>query len=239
MLQITPIDRRRSAVTQIHTQLRDWIVTGRSKPGELMSEPKLAERFGLSRTPIREAIKKLEEEGLLDIYPQVGSVVAPINVDVVRDSQFIRETLECRTIELAVAAATASDIVQLRQIIKDQQGMVKRLDREGFFISDDLFHEALMRMSGRRSAWRIIMMTKAQLDRVRYLSLEDNDWLAMVLAEHRDIVGAVASHDAAKAVSAMQTHLRTVLAAIDRMVLAHPKYFTASTTPAEPSAQAS
>src|SRR5918995_823159 len=155
MLQITPIDRRRSAVTQIHTQLRDWIVTGRSKPGELMSEPKLAERFGLSRTPIREAIKKLEEEGLLDIYPQVGSVVAPINVDVVRDSQFIRETLECRTIELAVAAATASDIVQLRQIIKDQQGMVKRLAREGFFISDDLFHEALMRMSGRRSAWRI------------------------------------------------------------------------------------
>lgn len=238
MLQITPIDRRRSAVTQIHTQLRDWIVTGRSKPGELMSEPKLAERFGLSRTPIREAVKKLEEEGLLDIYPQVGSVVAPINVDVVRDSQFIRETLECRTIELAVAAATASDIVQLRQIIKDQQGMVKRLDREGFFISDDLFHEALMRMSGRRSAWRIIMMTKAQLDRVRYLSLEDNDWLAMVLAEHRDIVGAVASQNAAKAVSAMQTHLRTVLAAIDRMVLAHPEYFTAPATQAGTSAQA-
>jgi GntR family transcriptional regulator, rspAB operon transcriptional repressor len=239
MLQVTPIDRRRSAVIQIHAQLRDWIVTGRSKPGELMSEPKLAERFGLSRTPIREAIKKLEEEGLLDIYPQVGSVVAPINVDVVRDSQFIRETLECRTIELTTAAATASDIVQLRQIIKDQQGMVKRLDREGFFISDDHFHEALMRMSGRRSAWRIVMMTKAQLDRVRYLSLEDNDWLAMVFAEHREIVGAVASRNAAKAVSAMQTHLRTVLAAIDRMVLARPEYFTVPTTPTEPSARVS
>jgi GntR family transcriptional regulator, rspAB operon transcriptional repressor len=239
MLQITPIDRRKSAVMQIHAQLRDWIVTGRSKPGELMSEPKLAERFGLSRTPIREAVKKLEEEGLLDIFPQVGSVVAPINAEVVRDSQFIRETLECRTVELAVAAATASDIAQLRQIIKHQQGLIKRSDKEGFFKSDDHFHETLMRMSGRRSAWRIVMTTKAQLDRVRYLSLEDNAWLSMVFAEHCEIVEAVASRNAAKAVSAMQAHLRTVLAAIDRMVLAHPEYFTVPTTPAEPSAQAS
>jgi GntR family transcriptional regulator, rspAB operon transcriptional repressor len=239
MLQIIPIDRRRSAVMQIHTQLRDWIVTGRSKPGELMSEPKLAERFGLSRTPIREAIKKLEEEGLLDIFPQVGSVVAPINVDVVRDSQFIRETLECRTIELAVAAATARDIARLRRLIKEQRGLVERSDREGFFRSDDRFHEALMQMSGRRSAWRIVMTTKAQLDRVRYLSLEDNDWLAMVFGEHCGIVEAVASRDAARAVSAMQAHLRTVLAAIERMVLAHPEYFTASTAQVGPSVRAS
>jgi len=239
MLPVTPIDRRRSAVLQIHAQLRDWIVTGRSKPGELMSEPKLAERFGLSRTPIREAVKKLEEEGLLDIFPQVGSVVAPINVEVVRDSQFIRETLECRTIELAVATASASDIVQLRKIIAAQQDLVETSDREGFFKSDDHFHETLMRMSGRRSAWRIVMTTKAQLDRVRYLSLEDSDWLAMVFAEHCEIVEAVASRDAAKAVSAMQAHLRTVLAAIERMVVAHPEYFAAPAAHGEPAVQAS
>ena len=63
------------------------------------------------------------------------------------------------------ATASASDIVQLRTIIKDQQGLVETSDKEGFFRSDDHFHETLMRMSGRRSAWRIVMTTKAQLEK--------------------------------------------------------------------------
>src|SRR3712207_480156 len=84
MLEPLPLDRYKNAAVQVHAQLREWIVSGRLKPGDLVSEPKMAECFGVSRTPIREAIKRLAEESLLKIYPQVGSIVAAIDVEVVR-----------------------------------------------------------------------------------------------------------------------------------------------------------
>jgi DNA-binding GntR family transcriptional regulator len=220
-----PLDRRYSAAAQAYELVREWIVTGRLRPGETLSEPKMAENFGVSRTPVREVFKRLQEEGLLEIFPQVGSVVAPIDIEVVRDSQFIRETLEARTIELAVEVAGDADIATLRAAIMRQKFLVDTGNKAGFFSADDEFHEALMRMSGHRSAWRTVMMSKAQLDRVRYLSLEDADWLAMVFTEHCEIVDAVAERDAVRAVAAMRAHLRTVFAAINRVASRHPDYF--------------
>jgi len=225
MLEPLPLDRYKNAAVQVHTQLREWIVSGRLKPGDLVSEPKMAECFGVSRTPIREAIKKLAEESLLKIYPQVGSIVAAIDVEVVRDSQFIRETLEARTVELAAASATPEDVSHLRRIIEQQKVLVEGMDRDGFFISDNQLHEMLMQMSGHRSAWRIVQTIRAQIDRLRYLSLADTDWLEGSFAEHLDIVNAVADGNAASALEAMRVHQRRVLAAIDRMIAAHPEFF--------------
>ncbi|MBB3454347.1 DNA-binding GntR family transcriptional regulator [Rhizobium sp. BK313] len=220
-----PIDRRQNAAQQIHRQLRDWIITGQLKTGAILSEPRLADLFGISRTPIREAMKKLEEESLLDIFPQVGSMVAPIEIDIVRDSQFIRETLEVRTIELATENVTSSNIATLRGIIERQRVLVEAKDPHGFFVADDELHDTFMRIAGRPSVWSLLTTTNAHLNRVRYLSLEDLSWLRMVFEEHCDIVEAVAAHDVDRATHSMRDHLRSVLAAVERVAIAYPEYF--------------
>ncbi|MEP7276539.1 MAG: GntR family transcriptional regulator, partial [Betaproteobacteria bacterium] len=106
--------RRRGASGTAFAWLRDEILSGRMRPGQALSENELAQRLGLSRTPIREAIIRLESEGLLTVRPQVGTTVAPIDVEAVADVQFLREAIECRTVALAAKRATAADARELR-----------------------------------------------------------------------------------------------------------------------------
>ena len=95
---LKPLDRRQNTAAQAYAQLRAWIISGELRPGQVISEPKMAMTFGVSRTPIREVFKRLQDEQLLDIFPQQGTVVSPIDIALVRSNQFIRETLELRTI---------------------------------------------------------------------------------------------------------------------------------------------
>src|SRR5689334_14891947 len=111
-----PLDRRVSAATQLYPKLRELIVTAVLRPGEPLSEARVAEQFGVSRTPVREAFKRLAEEGFLRIYPQLGTFVSPIQLDAVADSQFIRETLECRAVVLAAEHMTPDG----RKTLKDR-----------------------------------------------------------------------------------------------------------------------
>ncbi len=94
-------DRARGASGTAFAWLRDEILSGRLRPGQALSENEIAQRLGVSRTPVREAIIRLESEGLLVVRPQVGTTVAPIDVDAVSDVQFLREAIECRTVGLA------------------------------------------------------------------------------------------------------------------------------------------
>ena len=113
---------------RLRDALEEDIVAGRLRPGQRLDEAGLAERFGVSRTPIREALLKLAEEGLVDIYPQHGSFVAPIRLTDVYDAQFVRESLECSAISLAAEKIDADQSRQLRAV----------LDRQNAFHKDDI-----------------------------------------------------------------------------------------------------
>lgn len=219
-----PIDRRHNTAQQAYAQLRAWIISGELRPGQVISEPKMALTFGVSRTPIREVFKRLQDEKLLDIFPQQGTVVSPIDIDLVRTNQFIRETLELRTISLAAAQASSADIERLRAQMVTQSQMVKARDHRAFFAADDFFHESLINIAGQPAVWTVIVDAKAQIDRVRHLSLEDPEWLERIYLEHLAITEAIAQHDTAKAIEAMGQHLHTVFAAIDRIAMAHPHF---------------
>ncbi len=92
-------------------------------------------------------------------------------------------------------------------------------------------HRTLMMIAGRPFVWQVIAGAKAQLDRVRFLSLEDAQWPGMIMQQHRDIVDRVAAHDAAAAVGVMTAHLRTAFAAIGRIAAAHPDFFEGARAP--------
>ncbi|NBS00608.1 MAG: GntR family transcriptional regulator [Rhizobiales bacterium] len=221
---LKPLDRRQNTAAQAYAQLRAWIISGELRPGQVISEPKMAMTFGVSRTPIREVFKRLQDEQLLDIFPQQGTVVSPIDIALVRSNQFIRETLELRTIALAATLADVQDIAGLHAQMEAQKQLVREGNHRRFFAADDHFHETLIGIAGQPAVWKTIEDAKAQIDRVRHLSLEDPDWLRRIYTEHLAITDAIACHDAAEAVEAMQSHLHTVYVAIDKIALAHPHF---------------
>jgi DNA-binding GntR family transcriptional regulator len=215
----------RASARQIHADLRGRIVRGELRPGETLSEGAIAERYGLSRTPVREVVWRLSEEGLLRVVPQVGSFVAPISIAAVKDSRFVREALECRAIEESAPAVTPAQVAALRASLAAQTEAIGASDIPRFFALDDAMHRTLMEIAGHPLVWPVISGAKAQLDRVRYLSLEEPDWPDMILGQHGELIDAVAAHDGAAARAVMQRHLRTVLAAIDRIALEHAEFF--------------
>ncbi|SEG68109.1 GntR family transcriptional regulator [Bosea lathyri] len=221
----------RQSTEQIHRLLRTDVLTAVLRPGEAMSEARMAVRFGVSRTPVREAFKRLVEEGFLMVVPQVGTFVAPIDLASVHDSQFVRETLECRTVVLAAKHIDDAGKAALEQHVVQQERDLDIGDRAGFFEHDDQFHAELARLAGHPSVWSLIEGVKAQLDRVRCLSLESAAWPGMILRQHREIAEAVITGNEAAAEKAMRAHLRTVFDAIQTIAQSHVDAFAGTAPP--------
>jgi DNA-binding GntR family transcriptional regulator len=215
----------RATGQQVYEDLHGQIVRGQLRPGDSLTETRIGEAYGLSRTPVREVFWRLGEEGFLRVIPQVGTFVAPINIPAVYDAQFVRETLECRAVADAAAAASPTDIIVLRQLLQQQREAVAIGDFARFFAQDEQMHRQLMLLAGRPFVWQVITSAKAQLDRVRFLSLEQGTWPGMILDQHAQIIDCVAAHDAAGAVAIMTAHLRTAFAAIERIAAENPHFF--------------
>jgi GntR family transcriptional regulator, rspAB operon transcriptional repressor len=220
-----PAESVQAAGVRLYADLHGDIITGRLRPGANLSETKVAEHYGISRTPVREVFRRLAEEGFLRVVPQVATYVAPINLAAVTDSQFIRETLECRAVALSAEKAGPREIRALRQELKLQEQAIAAGNRARFFASDEAMHRILMTTAGYPAVWDLIGSAKAQLDRVRHLSLEQHDWLEMIFRQHRSIVDRTAAHDAVGAEAAMREHLRTVFAAVERIAAEHAEFF--------------
>jgi DNA-binding GntR family transcriptional regulator len=219
------LPRAEPMTSRIYDALRELIVTMALRPGEAMSEARFAERLGVSRTPVREVFRRLADEGFLRIVPQVGTFVAPIQLQVVYDSQFIRETLEDRTVRLAAERITKADEAALAENLERQSRAVDAADFRAFFTADEAFHAELIRISGRPAVWRVIKEVKAQLDRVRYLSLESEEWLKRIFGQHRVIAEHVIAHQPDRAEDAMRNHLRNIFAAIEWIAANNKEFF--------------
>ncbi len=224
-LRIERFEPARAKASRLYARLHGDILTGRIHPGVALSEKLLAEQNGISRTPVREVFQRLIQDGLLRVVPQIGSFVAPINLAAVADGQFIREALECLAVRRAASAVTAAQRIALRRQIAAQRQRIAAGDQHGFFVLDETMHRAILDIAGHGTVWQVIASVKAQLDRVRHLSLEDPDWLAMIFREHQDIVDRIAARDEDGAADAMQHHLRTVFAAVERIAAAHAEFF--------------
>ncbi|HTZ77718.1 MAG TPA: GntR family transcriptional regulator [Stellaceae bacterium] len=218
--------RRDTISAQVHQHLRQQIIRGRYLPRQRVSENELAAALGVSRTPVREALGKLQDERLIETVPQRGTIIAPIPVADVYANQFVREALECATIARAAERASASDARRLRALLDGQREA--RESDDAFFAADEAMHQELMRIAGEPSVWRVVETAKLQLDRVRHLTVRSQVKRQAVLREHAAIVQRVVAHDAAGAVAAMRQHLRGVFASIEPIMREHPEFFVAA-----------
>jgi GntR family transcriptional regulator, rspAB operon transcriptional repressor len=225
-----------STASEVFQHLREKIVRGEWVPGQKLSENEVAKALGLSRTPIREAFIRLRQEALIRVYPQSGTVVSPIDLRDVEDSQFLRETLECRTVALAAERCTPEHARELRILIERQWSCCVAGREAEFVAADDEMHRYLVTISGRQAIWRVVRDAKAQLDRVRHMSLQDAAWIKRNVAEHEAIVERVISRDSDGATAAMREHLRNVFQSIERIAREHRDFFdgpSGSCTPPE------
>jgi GntR family transcriptional regulator, rspAB operon transcriptional repressor len=222
------LQRSGPVVREIYAGLRKRILVGELLPGVAISEVQFSEQIGVSRTPVREVFRRLADEGLLRILPQVGTFVAPIQLRAVYDSQFVRETLECRTIVLAASKITSRAADDLEDFLTLQKRAIRDNDLERFFDADDRMHTYLIGLGGYPAIWELIQGVKAQLDRVRYMSLESGDWLGRIFEQHELIIARVTEADASGAEAAMREHLQSVFLTIERLAQNKPELFEGS-----------
>jgi GntR family transcriptional regulator, rspAB operon transcriptional repressor len=218
--------RRQTMGVQVHALLRREIITGRLLPRTMLSEQELSQRFGTSRTPVREALIKLAEENLVTTYPQYASFVAPISLADVFDNQFVREAIECAAVERAVELIEPPQAKALTAILDRQRLMHRAGDDDGFFQADEGMHAQIMAVAGHPNAWRMVENLKAQLDRVRHLNLRQTRKRSAVLAEHGVIIERLIARDTAAAVGAMRVHLRGLFRSVEILRNENAAYFT-------------
>jgi len=206
-VSLATIDRSGRAWQQVYTALRNAIVAVELEPGLTVSEAELAVHLGISRTPVREALIRLSEEGLVGIYPHLGTVIAPISRPKVQQSLVVRSALECRSIRDTVRVIAEPDVSRLYAAIADQKRAVRNRDDDGFLVADDLMHRTMVEIAGNTDIWKVIQSTKAHHDRVRHLSSHLPAHNRERIAEHAAIVDAVARGDAVAAESLLERHL--------------------------------
>ena len=214
-----------SARDRVYTALREAIVSAELEPGRRLSENELAERLGVSRTPVREALVRLRDDRLVAIVPQLGTFVTLMDPAAVADAHFVREALECAAIRLACGRVQPEHLAQLRGNIAEQERADAAGDADAFDRLDEGLHRTLCELSGREVAWRLSRRARGQLDRVRRLSLPEAGFRAQMIAEHHTVVDAVAAQDADAAETALRQHLRTALSSLPDIRRAHPEFF--------------
>jgi len=222
--------RAGSARSGVYELLRDAIVSLRLKPHERISYDALAEQLGISRTPVREAVLQLAEEGLVDLRPQSGTFVAPISLEAVREAQFIREALEVAAVRAAIDRVGDRELAELGANLAGQREADATHDTDRFYALDEALHRRLMELSGFPGAWRVAEQSRAQLNRVRILSLPGPDVIGRLVAQHVEIVERLRAGDAAGAEAVMRDHLRLVYRDLPEIERRHPDYFARPTT---------
>ncbi len=189
--------------------LREAIITGELKPGERLMEIKLAKELGVSRTPVREAIRKLELEGLVIMTARKGAEVAPINEKDLMEVLEIRKTLEGLACELAASNATKSNIKQFKEINELIKVAVKNEDIEEITNQDVAFHEAIYSITNNRRLVQILHQLKEHIFRYRLEYIKDMKNKEAIVDEHMRIVNAIEKNDAKNAKKEIEKHIET------------------------------
>jgi DNA-binding GntR family transcriptional regulator len=221
-------DRKLPLSEQIYRDLRKRIVLLEISPNQSLDRGKLAAYYGISQTPLRDALLKLEREGLVEIYPQSRTLVTRIDTRSVRETQFLRTAVEVEVVKLIAsmedrsALSEAADLVEQQRIVFERDGRFQEFAR-----LDKLFHQQLFLIADKMSLYELIDERSGQLDRVRqfHLHLPREGKMRSVLRDHQKILGALQAGDADLAAEATRQHLAGTVQKLELLQERHPEAF--------------
>lgn len=179
----------------VFESLREAIISGRLHPGQHLMEIQLAEELGVSRTPVREAIRKLELEGLVVMIPRKGAYVAGLSIKDIADVFEIRRALEGLAARLAAERCTDEELEEMERILMKTAELVEEGRVEEIIEWDTRFHEALVKAAHNPRLSQLVANLREQVQRFRNSSLRHPGRLKVALEEHRQIVEAIAERD--------------------------------------------
>ena len=191
----------------VFNTLRRAILTGQLKPGERLMEVHLAHKLGVSRTPIREAIRKLELEGLVIMIPRRGAEVARITEKSLKDVLEVRRALDALSVELACDRITEEDMKRLLQACQDFEKAAKGKDASVIAKADVALHDIIVEATGNQRLAQLVNNLSEQMYRYRFVYIKEESKHDMLVAEHREIYESIASRDKERAARAAKLHI--------------------------------
>ena len=219
---------RRTNATVIYESLYRSIARMELRPGEPLLEKELTQRFGVSRTPVREALLLLEGNGLVDLLPQAGTFVARIPIAAIHEAIIIRRALEELAVARAAQVADRRGVARLDIALARQRLAAELADPSGFHEADEAFHETIALLAGLTTLWPMVRQMKVHLDRLRVLSLPLEGRMDETIAEHQRIRDAIASNDVDAAKAVLHEHLGVMVPYVDQLSRRYPDYFSGS-----------
>jgi DNA-binding GntR family transcriptional regulator len=203
----------------VFNTLRDAILTGKLVPGERLMENQLAEKLGVSRTPVREALRMLELENLVELVPRKGAQVLDMSEKDITNILEVRSALEGLATSLACKKMTKEDLQQLKNMEVDFEKAVADNDVEHFVDIDEDFHDLIFAATENDKLINIFRNLRIQLYRYRMAQAKNNETsMSTIVAHHRSIIRAIENHDAEEGASIAQGHIKYQTESILRFV---------------------
>lgn len=204
--------------------IKENIISLELPPGSQISENELAAEMGLSRTPVREALMELAKVKIVDIQPQKKSTIPLIDCDMVEESRFMRDLLECAVVELDCAMASPADLELLNENVRLQNLYLDDFYSAQLLTLDNQFHGLLFDIAKKSQVYALIQNISIHFDRVRTMALSSVKNIKIV-QDHAALVDLIGRRDAPAARALMEKHLNRY--GIDAAALrtAYPQYF--------------
>lgn len=215
----------------IYNELKRDIILLKIKPGETVSEIELTKKYKISRTPIRDIIKKLESEGFLEVRPQKGTFVTSIDISMLYEIMFLREVLEIAVAREIMEKGDLEKLVPVDFIISRQRYVIENdlpenERAEKFLDLDDEFHETLFLIANKSYLWEVISKAKSHYYRVRYLlNLRNKQDMIGVCDQHQRILEAIRNGSKDELKKEYHTHIYEVLKDLNKVVEKYRHYF--------------
>lgn len=210
-------DRTRHAAPQVFEHMRDMIISMTLPPGTVLSRADLATQYGISQTPVRDALMRLSEEGLVDIFPQHATVVSPISVALAQQAHFLRRSVELEIVRTLAQAPDPALIERLRLSVARQQAMLAARDFAELSLFDQAFHRQMYEAARVPDLWMLVRRQSGHLDRLRRLHLPIAGKANAIVVDHTAIVDAIARGDVEEAQACLRQHLSGTLANLDEI----------------------
>lgn len=191
----------------VFNTLRKAILTGQLKPGERLMEVHLANRLGVSRTPIREAIRKLELEGLVIMIPRRGAEVARITEKSLKDVLEVRRALDALSIELACDRIAPEALEKLKEACTAFEEATKSKDASVIAKADVALHDIIVEAAGNQRLCQLVNNLSEQMYRYRFVYIKDDSQHQKLIAEHREIYESIAERNKERAAQAARLHI--------------------------------
>lgn len=219
-------DRGGPLADRVYAALKSAIMAMDIPPGAFIRKSALCDYFGLSRSPVADALAKLSVEGLVDIVPQSGTRVARLSMQAVREDVFLRVTLEVAAASHAALHRTGDVVSRLNRNIEMQKLLVADGAIDEFMRTDIAFHEAIMATTGVSRLPGVVRTVSPSVDRARKLLMPEPGRMADTVDEHVQVATAIEAQDEAAAADAMRHHVCQVLQRLEPLEAARPDLFS-------------